>query len=135
MYQNTYVLGLTGGIASGKSSVCRRMEKLGAAIVDCDKLGKYNIDPFGTKLVWGNIDVLIFSVISQLWDGVGSWTLLMDDKNRFILYSQHHDYWWLGDKTSKCLVQLVLSIEADVSQWNIMFFAVHCGLSQGKLGW
>ena len=34
-----YILGLTGGIASGKSSLCQRLEKLGAAIVDCDKLG------------------------------------------------------------------------------------------------
>ena len=34
-----YVIGLTGGIASGKSSVCKRLESMGAAIVDCDKLG------------------------------------------------------------------------------------------------
>ncbi|XP_052797477.1 bifunctional coenzyme A synthase-like [Mya arenaria] len=34
-----YILGLTGGIASGKSSVCKRLEGQGARIVDCDKLG------------------------------------------------------------------------------------------------
>ncbi|PIK62538.1 putative bifunctional coenzyme A synthase-like [Apostichopus japonicus] len=34
-----YVIGLTGGIASGKTSVCRRLEKLGAGVIDCDKLG------------------------------------------------------------------------------------------------
>lgn len=34
-----YVIGLTGSMASGKSSVCRRLEGLGAHIVDCDKLG------------------------------------------------------------------------------------------------
>ena len=34
-----YVIGLTGGIASGKSALCGRLEKLGAAVVDCDKLG------------------------------------------------------------------------------------------------
>ncbi|XP_038045182.1 bifunctional coenzyme A synthase-like [Patiria miniata] len=34
-----YVIGLTGGIASRKSSVCRRLEGLGAAVIDCDKLG------------------------------------------------------------------------------------------------
>ena len=33
------MIGLTGGTASGKSSICKRLEKLGAAIVDCDKLG------------------------------------------------------------------------------------------------
>ncbi|XP_064648373.1 bifunctional coenzyme A synthase-like isoform X2 [Lineus longissimus] len=36
---DVYVIGLTGGIASGKSSVCKRLKKLGAAIIDCDKLG------------------------------------------------------------------------------------------------
>ncbi|CAH1789636.1 unnamed protein product [Owenia fusiformis] len=34
-----YIIGLTGGIATGKSSIAQRLEKLGAAIVDCDKLG------------------------------------------------------------------------------------------------
>ena len=34
-----YIIGLTGGIASGKSSVCRRLEGQGASVVDCDKLG------------------------------------------------------------------------------------------------
>ena len=34
-----YVIGLTGGIACGKSSIAARLEKLGAAVVDCDKLG------------------------------------------------------------------------------------------------
>lgn len=41
-----YIIGLTGGIGSGKSSIARRIEKLGAAVVDCDKLGHetYKID-------------------------------------------------------------------------------------------
>ncbi|XP_029642104.1 bifunctional coenzyme A synthase isoform X1 [Octopus sinensis] len=34
-----YCIGLTGGIASGKSSVCKHLQNLGAAVVDCDKLG------------------------------------------------------------------------------------------------
>ena len=34
-----YVIGLTGGIASGKSSVTRRLQKLGASAINCDKLG------------------------------------------------------------------------------------------------
>lgn len=34
-----YVLGLTGGIASGKSAICKRLDGLGAGTVDCDKLG------------------------------------------------------------------------------------------------
>ncbi|CAF1001892.1 unnamed protein product [Adineta ricciae] len=41
-----YIIGLTGGIGSGKSSIARRIEKLGAAVVDCDKLGHeaYKVD-------------------------------------------------------------------------------------------
>ncbi|XP_014681304.1 PREDICTED: bifunctional coenzyme A synthase-like [Priapulus caudatus] len=34
-----YVIGLTGGIASGKSKICQRLNKLGAAIISCDELG------------------------------------------------------------------------------------------------
>ena len=44
MDSKPYVIGLTGGIASGKSSVAKRLEGLGAHIVDCDKLGLYTYD-------------------------------------------------------------------------------------------
>ncbi|KAG7188212.1 hypothetical protein KM043_016082 [Ampulex compressa] len=33
-----YVIGLTGGIASGKSAVAEKLENLGAGLVNCDKL-------------------------------------------------------------------------------------------------
>ncbi|XP_076621029.1 bifunctional Phosphopantetheine adenylyltransferase - Dephospho-CoA kinase [Colletes latitarsis] len=33
-----YIIGLTGGIASGKSSVADKLEKLGAGLVNCDKI-------------------------------------------------------------------------------------------------
>lgn len=33
-----YIIGLAGGSASGKSSVGKRLEKLGAGVVDCDKM-------------------------------------------------------------------------------------------------
>lgn len=33
-----YIIGLTGGIASGKSSIGRRLEELGAGHIDCDSL-------------------------------------------------------------------------------------------------
>ena len=36
---NCYIIGIAGGIASGKSSVVKRLEKLGAYTIDCDKLG------------------------------------------------------------------------------------------------
>ena len=36
--EGPFVVGLTGGIASGKSSLCRRLAQLGAKVVDCDKV-------------------------------------------------------------------------------------------------
>ncbi|XP_034242638.1 bifunctional coenzyme A synthase [Thrips palmi] len=33
-----YIIGLTGGIASGKSSIGRRLEEMGAGLIDCDSL-------------------------------------------------------------------------------------------------
>lgn len=33
-----YIIGLTGGIASGKSTVADKLEKLGAGLVNCDKI-------------------------------------------------------------------------------------------------
>ncbi len=35
-----YVIGLTGGLASGKSTIRTDLEKMGVATIDCDKLGK-----------------------------------------------------------------------------------------------
>lgn len=40
-----YVIGLTGGIASGKSSVSDILRKLGACIVDADQLARQIVEP------------------------------------------------------------------------------------------
>ncbi|XP_077406515.1 bifunctional coenzyme A synthase [Vanacampus margaritifer] len=42
-----YVIGLTGGSGSGKSSVATRLEDLGAVRIDCDKLGHQVYEPGG----------------------------------------------------------------------------------------
>ncbi len=39
------VIGLTGGIASGKSSVARILEKLGAQVIDADQLSREAVTP------------------------------------------------------------------------------------------
>ncbi|XP_057320755.1 bifunctional coenzyme A synthase [Microplitis mediator] len=64
-----YIIGLTGGIASGKSSVAEKLKSLGAGIVHCDKLAHdlYNpgqrcfnsvVEVFGKKILTpdGQID-------------------------------------------------------------------------------
>ncbi len=38
--KRVFLIGLTGGIASGKSSVSQKLEKLGAHIIDADKLSR-----------------------------------------------------------------------------------------------
>ena len=43
-----YVIGLTGGIASGKSSIAKRLEKLGAEIINADIVGHSVYEP-GTR--------------------------------------------------------------------------------------
>ena len=63
------VIGLTGGIASGKSTAARYLESLGAYVIDADRLGHRAYDPgtaafeqvaetFGRDVVGGdgNID-------------------------------------------------------------------------------
>jgi dephospho-CoA kinase len=40
-----YLIGLTGGIASGKSAVAKRLGELGAVVVDADKLAREVVEP------------------------------------------------------------------------------------------
>ncbi|XP_058126072.1 bifunctional coenzyme A synthase [Anopheles ziemanni] len=40
-----YVIGLTGGIGSGKSKMIERFQKLGAGIIDCDKIAHQLYEP------------------------------------------------------------------------------------------
>ena len=44
------VVGLTGGIASGKTAVSRRFEALGAAVIDTDRLARAVVEPGSTGL-------------------------------------------------------------------------------------
>jgi dephospho-CoA kinase len=49
----TKVVGLTGGIASGKSTVARLLEALGAPVVDADRLARVVVEP--GKPAWTEI--------------------------------------------------------------------------------
>lgn len=40
-----YIIGLTGGIASGKSTLSQHFQTLGAAVIDCDKLAHKVYEP------------------------------------------------------------------------------------------
>lgn len=71
-----YVIGLTGGIASGKTSVARRLEKLGAYVIDCDKLGHLSyrvgspayraiVEKFGADIVDSSSDEIDRKVLGS----------------------------------------------------------------------
>jgi len=60
-----YVVGITGGIGSGKSAVTQRLEKLGIAVVDADLVARVVVEPgtpalaaitahFGNDILLGN---------------------------------------------------------------------------------
>jgi len=79
-----YVIGLTGGIASGKTSICRRLKDLGAHVISCDRLGhlaykkgtkcyQEMVDYFGTTILDCNFEIdrkklgpIVFSDKAQL---------------------------------------------------------------------
>ncbi|XP_014287631.1 bifunctional coenzyme A synthase isoform X1 [Halyomorpha halys] len=62
-----YVIGLTGGIASGKSSVCGRLKLLGAGTVDCDKIAHELYLP-GTPIYSQLIEIFGSTIIGD--DGI-----------------------------------------------------------------
>lgn len=45
--QSKYIIGLTGGIATGKSTVLRMLEKLGAETIDADRIAHQVMEPGG----------------------------------------------------------------------------------------
>jgi hypothetical protein len=42
---NRLLLGVTGGVASGKSTVARMLEEMGAPIIDFDLLSRWVVEP------------------------------------------------------------------------------------------
>ena len=43
--EGPYRIGLVGGSASGKTAVGKKFERLGAGVIDCDKLGHRAYEP------------------------------------------------------------------------------------------
>jgi len=51
-----YLIGLTGGIASGKSSVGKRIAEKGAGLIDCDKIA-HSLYKTGTPTQKAIVDI------------------------------------------------------------------------------
>ncbi|XP_067144110.1 bifunctional coenzyme A synthase [Centruroides vittatus] len=45
LLNSPYIIGVTGGIASGKSAIVKHLQQLGAAVVDCDRLSHKSYEP------------------------------------------------------------------------------------------
>lgn len=65
LLKTPYIIGMIGGIASGKSDMSKRFAKFGAKVIDCDKLAHQLYEPkaecynaivtcFGSKILNGN---------------------------------------------------------------------------------
>ncbi len=59
-----YIIGMTGGIATGKSAVTRRLQKLGASAINCDKLGHQAYLP-GTNAYYKLISEFGNSILNE----------------------------------------------------------------------
>nr|CAG4637116.1 EOG090X0864 [Ceriodaphnia reticulata] len=59
-----YVIGLTGGIASGKTTIGNRLKKLGAHIIPCDQLG-HSAYKKGTKCYQQMVEYFGESILSE----------------------------------------------------------------------
>ncbi|XP_046860368.1 bifunctional coenzyme A synthase-like [Xenia sp. Carnegie-2017] len=63
-HSGVYVIGLTGGIASGKSSIAKRLEKLGAQVLSADLVGHSVYEP-GTEAFNEIIDEFGVSILNK----------------------------------------------------------------------
>ncbi|KAL0131572.1 hypothetical protein PUN28_002838 [Cardiocondyla obscurior] len=59
-----YIIGLTGGIASGKSSVAEKMEQLGASLVNCDTIA-HNLYLPGTECFQKIVELFGSSILNS----------------------------------------------------------------------
>ncbi|MCL4165177.1 UNVERIFIED_CONTAM: hypothetical protein GTU68_026031, partial [Idotea baltica] len=59
-----YVIGLTGGSASGKTNIGRVLKEMGAAVVDCDKLG-HKAYEYGTKCYEKLVEVFGGEIVNE----------------------------------------------------------------------
>lgn len=62
-----YLVGLTGGLASGKSSICEYLKTLGAGVIDCDKVAHELYKP-KTDLYFKLIELFGENILSENGD-------------------------------------------------------------------
>ncbi len=90
------IIGITGGIASGKSNVCSVIRNLGYKVIDCDKITHelykkgnsiYNaiIDVFGIEYLDSNLEIDRKKLASYVFNNKEALNLLNETTHPFIL--------------------------------------------------
>lgn len=90
------IIGITGGIASGKSNVCSVIRNLGYKVIDCDKITHelykkgnsiYNaiIDVFGKEYLDSNLEIDRKKLASYVFNNKEALKLLNETTHPFIL--------------------------------------------------
>lgn len=62
--ERPYIIGFIGGIASGKSKMTERFQKMGAGVIDCDKLAHSLYEP-GEECYQGMIDAYSGDILDE----------------------------------------------------------------------
>lgn len=130
-FVKTLVVGLTGGIVSGKSTVAGIFEKLGAKVIDADKIARSIVCPgetswekivqfFGKEILQDNQEInrkklagIVFSDKNKLeqLNKITHPTIIAIIKEKIAQFKDMP-----GDKTQICIVDVPLLFEAELEK-------------------
>jgi len=120
------IVGITGGIGSGKSAVTERFEQLGITVVDADVAARVVVEPGRPAL-------------DAIADHFGD-HLLLDDGNldraalRKLVFADEEQRKWLEELTHPLIGQEILDqITASTSPYTILSSPLLLETSQGEL--
>jgi dephospho-CoA kinase len=127
--KSSIVVGLTGGIASGKSTVSRHLKERSVPVVDADVLARQVVAPgtSGLRAIVGHFGADILSPDGTLDRKMLGDIIFKDAKKRKILNGIVHPAvrramlrevvrcWWGGE--SICVLDVPLLVEAGLWRW------------------
>ena len=111
--QNQLRIALTGGIASGKSSVCRLFSELGIDIIDTDKIARELFAPSSP---------LLLTLRDKFGDSIFNEDKTLNRKSlRTIVFSNENHLTWLNQLTHpKIRLEVIRQLEKSSSPYSII---------------
>ncbi len=123
-------LGLTGGIASGKSTIVRMLEELGAHIVDADRIAREVVEP-GSPVLLQIVEYFGDSVLTKDRrldrKSLGAIVFNQPEKRKQLEFIMHPpirvemrkqmDYWDKIDPKSLIVADIPLLFESELHTW------------------